>query len=175
MIFGPPNQEPRLEDLSLLLGHTCDPQNLHVRSAPTTLTAQPTPLQGHTYDPETRMSGAHLRPSQLHLRPFKVTPTTLKPACQEPAYDLHSSTYDPSRSHLRPSNLHVRKPRRPFSHFGRIQRYSPKRVEGRREQHRSFREAVLALYGVHIAKAQNVANVFLSNCALELRFLLLLS
>ena len=57
MIFGPPNQEPRLEDLSLLLGHT--------------------------YDPQTRMSGAHLRPSQLHLRPFNVTPTTLKPACQE--------------------------------------------------------------------------------------------
>ena len=141
MIFGPPNQEPRLEDLSLLLGHTCDPQ--------------------------TCMSEAHLRPSQLNLGPFKVTPTTLKPACQEPAYDPHSSTYDPSRSHLRPSNLHVRKPRRPFSHFGRIQRYYPKRVEGRREQHRLFREAVLALYGVHIAKAQNVANVFLSNCALS--------
>ena len=57
MIFGPPNQEPRLEDLSLLLGHTCDPQ--------------------------TCMSEAHLRPSQLNLGPFKVTPTTLKPACQE--------------------------------------------------------------------------------------------
>ena len=84
MIFGPPNQEPRLEDLSLLLGHTCDPQ--------------------------TCMSEAHLRPSQLNLRPFKVTPATLKPACQEPAYDPHSSTYDPSRSHLRPSNLHVRSP-----------------------------------------------------------------
>ena len=84
MIFGPPNQEPRLEDLSLLLGHTCDPQ--------------------------TCMSEAHLRPSQLNLGPFKVTPTTLKPACQEPAYDPHSSTYDPSRSHLRPSNLHVRSP-----------------------------------------------------------------
>ena len=149
MIFGPPNQEPRLEDLSLLLGHTCDPQ--------------------------TCMSEAHLRPSQLNLGPFKVTPTTLKPACQEPAYDPHSSTYDPSRSHLRPSNLHVRKPRRPFSHFGRIQRYYPKRVEGRREQHRLFREAVLALYGVRIAKAQNVTNVFLSNCAFELRFLIFLS
>ena len=141
MIFGPPNQEPRLEDLSLLLGHTCDPQ--------------------------TCMSEAHLRPSQLNLRPFKVTPTTLKPACQEPTDDPHSSTYDPSRSHLRPSNPHVRKPRRPFSHFGRIQRYYPKRVEGRREQHRLYREAVLAMYGVHIAKAQNVANVFLSNCALS--------
>ena len=108
MIFGPPNQEPRLEDLSFLLGHTYDPQTCmseaHLRpsqldlrpfkitpttlkpacqSPPTTLTAPPTTLQGHTYDPQTRMSGAHLRPSQLHLRPFKVTPTTLKPACQE--------------------------------------------------------------------------------------------
>ena len=162
MILGPPNQEPRLEDLSFLLGHTYDlqtcmseahprpsqrnlppfkvtpttlkpacqeptydphsstydpsrsrlrPSNLHVRSPPTTLTAPPTTLQGHAYDPQTCMSGAHLRPSQ-----------TLKP------------TYDPSRSHLRPSNLHVRKAQRPFSHFGRIQRYYPKRVEGRRER-----------------------------------------
>ena len=84
MIFRPPNQEPRLEDLSFLLGHA--------------------------YDPHTCMSGVHLRPSQLKLRPFKVTPTTLKPACQEPTYDPHSSTYDPSRSHLRPSNPHVRSP-----------------------------------------------------------------
>ena len=149
MIFRPPNQKARLEDLSFFLGHA--------------------------YDPHTCMSGVHLRPSQLKLRPFKVTPTTLKPACQEPTYDPHSSTYDPSRSHLRPSNPHVRKPRRPFSHFGRIQRYYPKRVEGRREQHRLFREAVLALYGVRIAKAQNVTNVFLSNCAFELRFLIFLS
>ena len=59
------------------------PSNPHARSAPTTLTAQPTTLQGHTYDPQTCMSGAHLRPSQLNLRPFKATPTTLQPACQE--------------------------------------------------------------------------------------------
>ena len=59
------------------------PSNPHARSAPTTLTAQPTTLQGHTYDPQTRMSGAHLRPPQLNLRPFKATPMTLKPACQE--------------------------------------------------------------------------------------------
>ena len=136
MIFGPPNQEPRLEDLSLLL-HYRNPQISSApmtlkpacQSAPTTFTAhpttlqghtydlltrmsgahlRPTTLQGHTYDPQTRMSGAHLRPSQLYLRPFKVTPTTLKP--------------------------HVRKPRRPFSHFGRIQRYYPKRVEGGRAE-----------------------------------------
>ena len=118
----------------------------NVRSAPTTLTSQPTTLQGHIYDPQTRMPGAHLRPSQLNLRPFKITHTTLKPACQERTYDPHSSTYDPSRPHLRPSNLHVRsapttltaydpsrphlrpsnphvrKSRRPFAHFGRIQR-----------------------------------------------------
>ena len=99
------------------------PSNPHARSAPTTLTAQPTTLQDHTYDPQTRMPGAHLRPSQLNLRPFKATPTTLKPACQERTYDPHSSTYDPSRPHLRPSNPHVRKSRRPFAHFGRIQRY----------------------------------------------------
>ena len=84
MILGPPNQEPRLEDLSFLLGHT--------------------------YDLQTCMSEAHPRPSQRNLPPFKVTPTTLKPACQEPTYDPHSSTYDPSRSRLRPSNLHVRSP-----------------------------------------------------------------
>ena len=99
------------------------PSNPHARSAPTTLTAQPTTLQDHTYDPQTRMPGAHLRPSQPNLRPFKATPTTLKPACQERTYDPHSSTYDPSRPHLRPSNPHVRKSRRPFAHFGRIQRY----------------------------------------------------
>ena len=190
MIFGPPNQEPRLEDLSLLL-HYRNPQISSApmtlkpacQSAPTTFTAHPTTLQGHTYDLLTRMSGAHLRPSppeirilkvtpttlkpacqepsQLYLlttlqghaydlqtrmsgahlqpsphdlRPFKVTPTTLKPACQEHTYDPHSSTYDPSRSHLRPSNPHVREPRRPFSHFGRIQRYYPKRVEGGRAE-----------------------------------------
>ena len=80
----------------------------NVRSAPTTLTSRPTTLQGHIYDPQTRMPGAHLRPSQLNLRPFKITHTTLKPACQERTYDPHSSTYDPSRPHLRPSNLHVR-------------------------------------------------------------------
>ena len=99
------------------------PSNPHARSAPTTFTAQPTTLQDHTYDPQTRMPGAHLRPSQLNLRPFKATPTTLKPACQERTYDPHSSTYDPSRPHLQPSNPHVRKSRRPFAHFGRIQRY----------------------------------------------------
>ena len=99
------------------------PSNPHARSAPSTLTAQPTTLQDHTYDTQTRMPGAHLRPSQLNLRPFKATPTTLKPACQERTYDPHSSTYGPSRPHLRPSNPHVRKSRRPFAHFGRIQRY----------------------------------------------------
>ena len=178
-----------MEDLSLLL-HYRNPQISSApmtlkpacQSAPTTFTAHPTTLQGHTYDLLTRMSGAHLRPSppeirilkvtpttlkpacqepsQLYLlpfkvtpttckpacqertynphrndlRPFKVTPTTLKPACQEHTYDPHSSTYDPSRSHLRPSNPYVREPRRPFSHFGRIQRYYPKRVEGRRAE-----------------------------------------
>ena len=105
-------KEPRLEDLSLLLGHTCDPQTCmseahpttltaqptplqghtydpetpHVRSPPTTLTAPPTTLQGHTYDPQTRMSGARLRPSQLHLRPFKVTPTTPQ-TCMSGSHD----------------------------------------------------------------------------------------
>ena len=73
----------------------------NVRSAPTTLTSRPTTLQGHIYDPQTRMPGAHLRPSQLNLRPFKITHTTLKPACQERTYDPHSWTYDPSRPHLR--------------------------------------------------------------------------
>ena len=100
--FRTPKPGTKIEGLVLLIKSHLRPSNLHVRSAPTTLIAQPTTLQGHTYDPETRMSGAHLRPSQLHLRPFKVTPTTLKPACQEPTYDPHSSTYDPSRSHLRP-------------------------------------------------------------------------
>ena len=80
----------------------------NVRSAPTTLTSRPTTLQGHIYDPQARLPGAHLRPSQLNLRPFKITHTTLKPACQERTYDPHSSTYDPSRPHLRPSNPHVR-------------------------------------------------------------------
>ena len=84
------------------------PSNPHVKSAPTSLTAQPTTLQDHTYERQTRMSGAHLRPSQLNLRPFTATPTTLKPACQERTYDPHSSTYDPSRPHLRLSNPHVR-------------------------------------------------------------------
>ena len=137
MIFGPPNQEPRLEDLSLLL-HYRNPQISSApmtlkpacQSAPTTFTAHPTTLQGHTYDLLTRMSGAHLRPSppeirilkvtpttlklacqepsQLYLLPFKVTPTTCKPACQERTYNPHRMTYDPSRSHLRPSNPHVR-------------------------------------------------------------------
>ena len=110
MIFGPPNQEPRLEDLSFLL-HYRNPQISSApmtlkpacQSAPTTFTAHPTTLQGHTYDLLTRMSGAHLRPSPPEIRILKVTPTTLKPACQEPTYDPHSSTYDPSRSH-RPSN-----------------------------------------------------------------------
>ena len=137
MIFGPPNQEPRLEDLSLLL-HYRNPQISSApmtlkpacQSAPTTFTAHPTTLQGHTYDLLTRMSGVHLRPSppeirilkvtpttlklacqepsQLYLLPFKVTPTTCKPACQERTYNPHRMTYDPSRSHLRPSNPHVR-------------------------------------------------------------------
>ena len=90
--------------LACILGGAC----YNVRSAPTTLTSRPTTLQGHIYDPQTRMPGAHLRPSQLNLRPFKITHTTLKPACQERTYDPHSSTYDPSRPHLRPSNPHVR-------------------------------------------------------------------
>ena len=80
----------------------------NVRSAPTTLTSRPTTLQGHIYDPQTRMPGAHLPPSQVDLRPFKATSTTLKPACQERTYDPHSSTYDPLRSHIRPSNPHAR-------------------------------------------------------------------
>ena len=53
-------------------------------------------------------SGAHLPPSQVDLRPFKATSTTLKPACQERTYHPHKSTYDPSRPHLRPSNPHAR-------------------------------------------------------------------
>ena len=53
-------------------------------------------------------SGAHLPPSQVDLRPFKATSTTLKPACQERTYDPHSLTYDPARSHIRPSNPHAR-------------------------------------------------------------------
>ena len=59
------------------------PSNPHAGSAPTTLTGRPTTLQGHIYDPQTRMPGAHLPPSQLNLRPFKITHTTLKPACQD--------------------------------------------------------------------------------------------
>ena len=43
---------------------------------------------------------ARLRPSNLHLRPFQVTPTTRKSPCRECAYDPQTSIYDPSRSHL---------------------------------------------------------------------------
>ena len=167
MIFGPPNQEPRLEDLSLLLGHTCDPQTCMSEAAPTTLTAQPTPLQGHTYDPETRMSGAHLRPSQLHLRPFKVTPTTLKPHVRSPPTTftappttLQGHTYDPqtcmSGSHDDPF--------RTLAEYKGIPQ-SASKEEGSNTD--PSEKLFLALYGVHIAKAQNVANVFLSNCALS--------
>ena len=39
---------------------------------------------------------ARLRPLNLHLRPFQVTPTTLKSPCRERAYDPQTSTYDPS-------------------------------------------------------------------------------
>ena len=36
----------------------------------------------------------------LNLRPFQVTPATLKSPCRACAYDPQTSTYDPSRSHL---------------------------------------------------------------------------
>ena len=108
------------------------PSNPHARSAPTTLTAQPTTLQGHTYDPQTRMSGAHLRPSQLNLRPFKATPTTLKPTCQEVTTTLCA---------LWPNTKVLAKARD-----------KEERLKASNTPPTVARQ-VLALYGVHIAKA----------------------
>ena len=123
------------------------PSNPHARSAPTTLTAQPTTLQDHTYDPQTRMpgahlrpfkatptrmSGAHLRPSQLNLRPFKATPTTLKPACQEVTTTLCA---------LWPNTKVLAKARE-----------KEERLKASNTPPTVARQ-VLALYGVHIAKA----------------------
>ena len=108
------------------------PSNPHARSAPTTLTAQPPTLQGHTYDPQTRMSGAHLRPSQLNLRPFKATPTTLKPACQEVTTTLcalWANTKGLAKAREKEERLKASN--------------TPPTVA----------RQVLALYGVHIAKA----------------------
>ena len=118
-----------------LQDHTYDPQtSMHARSAPTTLTAQPTTLQGHTYDPQTRMSGAHLRPSQLNLRPFKATPTTLKPACQEVTTTLCA---------LWPNTKVLAKARE-----------KEERLKASNTPPTVARQ-VLALYGVHIAKAHS--------------------
>ena len=108
------------------------PSNPHARSAPTTLTAQPTTLQGHAYDPQTRMPGAHLRPSQLNLRPFKATPTTLKPACQEVMTTLCA---------LWPNTKVLAKARE-----------KEERLKASNAPPTDARQ-VLALYGVHIAKA----------------------
>ena len=205
MIFGPPNQEPRLEDLSLLL-HYRNPQISSApmtlkpacQSAPTTFTAHPTTLQGHTYDLLTRMSGVHLRPSppeirilkvtpttlkpacqepsQLYLLPFKVTPTTCKPACQERTYNNHRMTYDPSRSHLRPSNRMSGSHDDPFRTLAEYKdiTQSAWKEEGLNNPQsntvpRSFFSVV---WCSHCQSAQNVAKVFLSNRAFELRFLI---
>jgi hypothetical protein len=104
----------------------------NVRSAPTTLTSRPTTLQGHIYDPQTRMPGAHLRPSQLNLRPFKATPTTLKPACQEVTTTLCA---------LWPNTKVLAKARE-----------KEERLKASNTPPTVARQ-VLALYGVHIAKA----------------------
>ena len=93
------------------------------------------------------------------LRPFKVTPTTLKPACQEHTYDPHSSTYDPSRSHLRPSNRMSGShddPFRTLAEYKGITQSAWKEEGLNNPQSRLFREAFLALYGVHIAKARRM-------------------
>ena len=108
------------------------PSNPHARSAPSTLTAQPTTLQDHTYDTQTRMPGAHLRPSQLNLRPFKATPTTLKPACQEVTTTLRA---------LWPNTKVLAKARE-----------KEERLKASNTPPTVARQ-VLALYGVHIAKA----------------------
>ena len=140
------------------------------------LTALPTTLQGHAYDLQTRMSGAHLQPSPHDLRPFKVTPTTLKPACQEHTYDPHSSTYDPSRSHLRPSNRMSGSHDNPFRTLAEYKgiTQSAWKEEGLNNPQtqtvpRSFFSVV---WCSHCQSAQNVAKVFLSNRAFELRFLI---
>ena len=48
---------------------------------------------------------ARLRPSNLHLRPFQVTPTALKSPCRERAYDPQTSTYDPLPGHTYDSDI----------------------------------------------------------------------
>ena len=111
------------------------PSNPHARSAPTTLAAQPTTLQDHTYDPQTRMPGAHLRPSQPNLRPFKATPTTLKPACQEVTTSLCA---------LWPNTKVLAKARE-----------KEERLKASNTPPTVARQ-VLALYGVHTAKAHRL-------------------
>ena len=68
-----------------------------VRSSPTTLEVAPTTLQSCAYDPPIPLSEACLRPSNPHLRPSKVAPTTLLSPCQELTYDLQSRTYNPPK------------------------------------------------------------------------------
>ena len=141
-----------------LQGHIYDPQTrmpgAHLR--PTTLTAQPTTLQDHTYDPQTRMPGAHLRPSQLNLRPFKATPTTLKLACQERAYDPHSlRPFKATPTTLKPACQEVTTTLCalwPNTKVLAKAREKEKRLKASHTPPTVARQ-VLALYGVHIAKA----------------------
>ena len=78
------------------------------------------------------MPGAHLGPSQLNLRPFKATPTTLKPACQEVTTTLRA---------LWPNTKVLAKARE-----------KEERLKASNTPPTVARQ-VLALYGVHIAKA----------------------